>query len=210
MTIIRVNDTGATEVLKTKFLYYDPVRQVDVFQAYSPHGLSEFGLAPVYTAGSPLQLLYLSFKERIPDPLPPVNNGGNNNGGNSASTGAVNHNSLSGGSGTNTAGGGGGAGGGITPAAPEVTGVSVEPVVPSQYKETLSEASGAVASMSEPAPLTQGESVVTPASHDMAKVASQAPGSSIYTLLIEAAAMVSVILIVVFSVSMRYRRREKD
>jgi hypothetical protein len=64
--------------------------------------------------------------------------------------------------------------------------------------------------MSEPGPLSQGEVVATPASHDMAKVASQAPGSSIYTLLIEAAAMVSVILIVVFSVSMRYRRREKD
>ncbi|MEI7433917.1 MAG: hypothetical protein WCJ93_06680 [Methanomicrobiales archaeon] len=70
MTIIRVNDMGSTEVLDTKFLYYDPVKDVDVFQAYSPHGLSNFALMTVYTAGSPLQLLYLSFKERIPDTTP--------------------------------------------------------------------------------------------------------------------------------------------
>jgi hypothetical protein len=36
------------------------------------------------------------------------------------------------------------------------------------------------------------------------------PTNSIFTLVIEAAAMVSVILIVVFSVSSRYRGREKE
>jgi hypothetical protein len=36
------------------------------------------------------------------------------------------------------------------------------------------------------------------------------PTNSIFSMLIEAAAMVSVILIVVFSVSLRYRQREKE
>jgi hypothetical protein len=59
-------------------------------------------------------------------------------------------------------------------------------------------------------PDTQGEASQTPANPEMATVASQAPASSVYTLLIEVAAMVSVILIVVFSVSLRYRGRQKD
>lgn len=210
MTIIRVDDAGATEVLKTKFLYYDPVRNVDVFSAYSPHGLSEFGLAPVYTAGSPLQLLYLSFKERITDPLPPVINEGTNSGGNLANTGAVNHNSLSGGSGTSAVGGGAGAGGGIAPVVSDISGGTPESATIVRQGETSDNVPPPVTALNGPPALTPIATSSVPPNHDMAKVASQAPGSSIYTLFIEAAAMVSVILIVVFSVSLGYRRRKED
>ncbi len=49
-----------------------------------------------------------------------------------------------------------------------------------------------------------------PAGVNVGGVFVQIPNSSVFTLFIEAAAMISVVLIVVFSTFTRYRRKDKD
>ena len=65
VTILHIDDNGNGEVLNTTHLYYDPEKNLDVFDADSPDGLSEFALATVSRSGNPLQLLYLSILSRV-------------------------------------------------------------------------------------------------------------------------------------------------
>ena len=215
MTIIRVDDTGATEVLKTKFLYYDPVRNVDVFSAYSPHGLSEFGLAPVYTAGSPLQLLYMSFKERIPEITPPASNGGTQNGGNYGNTGSVNHNGETSAS---TSGGGGGnydaSGNQVTPASEPDTSKGSQTETSQQLTSGTSISGNRQSTPSSQESMSSGQSSANPGSQSskvpVANPAAIPPqtNNSIFILIIEAAAMVSIFVLVIFSIYVRNRKMD--
>ncbi|MEI7433916.1 MAG: hypothetical protein WCJ93_06675 [Methanomicrobiales archaeon] len=135
-----------------------------------------------------------------------MNNGGNTIGGNSVNTGAVNHNSVTSAS---AACAGGGAGGGSNLVVSDVTEASPASAVSDQDKGTVSEEPGQAVLNNGPAQVTQVATKATPANADMARVASQAPGSSIFSLFIEVAAMISVILIVVISVSLRYREGKR-
>ncbi len=53
------------EMLWTEFLYHDPVKNLDYFEAFSPHGLSTFGLIQTSRRGNPPQLLVLTITEYI-------------------------------------------------------------------------------------------------------------------------------------------------
>ncbi|HVP95029.1 MAG TPA: PKD domain-containing protein [Methanoregulaceae archaeon] len=194
MTIIRVNDTGATEVLDTKFLYYDPVKDVDVFQAYSPHGLSEFALAPVYTAGNPLQLFYLSVVSRVTPLAAPINK-------------PVNRPA------SYASGGGGGSYGGS--GSTVTSSQSAEPAAPSGTSSGSGSNSIAPGSPSLNSPPSSETEKVVPAAASSENpaaipqqivVSSQGPGISIFTVFVEAAAAISVFLLVVVSIYTRYRK----
>jgi beta propeller repeat protein len=94
VTIIRIDDSGHSEILTTKYLYYDPVKDIDVFQGYSPHGLSEFALVTVNNPGNPLQLLYLSLSSRVTPPVPPSNSNSGGGGGGGSYGGSGNQVSI--------------------------------------------------------------------------------------------------------------------
>jgi hypothetical protein len=94
--IIRIGDDGASEVLPTRYLYSDPVTNLDYFEADSPNGLSKFTIAGLSYAGNPFQLLTLFWTSHF---------------GNTGSSG-----SSSGGG-----GGGGGSGGGSVETSSTVT-----------------------------------------------------------------------------------------
>ena len=53
------------EMLWTEFLYHDPVKNLDYFEAFSPHGLSTFGLIQTSRRGNPPQLLVLTITEYV-------------------------------------------------------------------------------------------------------------------------------------------------
>jgi hypothetical protein len=57
--VIRIGDDGTGEVLNTTFIGHDPIRNVDLFKAESPHGLSTFGLASLSKSGNIPQLVNL-------------------------------------------------------------------------------------------------------------------------------------------------------
>ena len=80
--IIRVDDLGTIEVLKTQFLYYDEAWDVDVFSGNSPNGLSQFTLTTVGHYTNPLQMLYLSLSARV-TPHAPTSNSNTGGGGGS-------------------------------------------------------------------------------------------------------------------------------
>jgi hypothetical protein len=57
----RISDDRSTgEVLKTRFLYQDPVTNLDYFEIDSPRGASTFGLAQLTGSGNPFQLITLT------------------------------------------------------------------------------------------------------------------------------------------------------
>jgi len=197
VAIIRVDDQGTIEVLKAKFLYHDPGRDVDIFQGYSPNGLSSFTLATVGHYTNPLQMLYLSISTRV---TPSVTSGN-----------------------SNTAGGGGGGGGSyggsgnqVTPESqPESTGTQSVIAMDGSLADSTPGENGQSNSLSSesaslPEPPVNPVAQVSNAPVVNPPVLPPQPTNSIFSMLIEAAAMVSVILIVVFSVSLRYRQREKE
>ena len=57
--VIRIGDDGTGEVLNTTFIGHDPIRNVDLFKAESPHGISTFGLASLSKSGNIPQLVNL-------------------------------------------------------------------------------------------------------------------------------------------------------
>ncbi len=77
--VIRIGDDGTGEVLNTTFIGHDPERNLDLFQAESPNGLSTFGLASLSKSGNILQLINMVFA-RI------AGSGGGGGGGGSSST----------------------------------------------------------------------------------------------------------------------------
>jgi beta propeller repeat protein len=200
VTILHIDNQGNGEVLNTGFLYFDDVNNLDVFAADSPKGLSDFALTTVSRSGNPLQLLYLSLSSRVsPPPVPPKNsNSGDSSGG----------------------GGGGGSYGGN--GNPVTSAVQPDASTASQ-SETSREGSSVTvlsndgqsksisiesASPGQPPANSLPPVSIAPAVNPPALPPQ--PTNSIFTMLIEVAAMVSVILIVVFSVSIRYRQREKE
>jgi beta propeller repeat protein len=209
VTILHIDDNGNGEVLNTTHIYYDPEKNLDVFEADSPQGLSEFALTTVTRSGNPLQLLYLSVLNRVSP--------------SSAPTTKPKSPSVSyGGGGGGGSGSYGGSGNTVTPSS------AAESAAPSA---TSAPGSGSTESQSSPAlsdnvvpdnPAPPIEGTPQPVSTDNA-MPSKAPAgsgvggfvvpipnSSVFSLFIEAAAMISVVLIVVFSTFTRYRRKEKD
>ena len=61
------------EVLPTRYLSHDPVKNLDYFEADSPHGLSTFGLSALSGSGNPLQLITLTLASHIDPPSPQTN-----------------------------------------------------------------------------------------------------------------------------------------
>ena len=190
--IIRVGDLGSIEVLETKFLYYDETRNVDVFEGISPNGLSQFTLVTVGHYTNPLQMLYLSLSIRVPPPVP-----------------ASNPNS-----------GGGGGGGSYGGSGNQVTQAASEPAATkgSQSGTVQEGTSGASSGNNrEPNSLTT-ESVAAgqPSASPVPRVSNAPaanppvlppqPTNSIFTMLIEAAAIVSIFVLVVFSIYTRNRK----
>jgi beta propeller repeat protein len=57
--VIRIGNDGNGEVLNTTFIGHDPVRDLDLFRAESPNGLSTFGLASLSKSGSIPQLIQM-------------------------------------------------------------------------------------------------------------------------------------------------------
>ena len=195
VTIIRIDDSGNSEVLPTKFLYYDPVKDIDVFQGYSPHGLSEFALVTVNNPGNPLQMLYLSVANRAAPPVPTSN--------------------------SNTGGGGGGGGsyGGsgnqiISVPEPDASKGSQQATAQEGIPEILPGNSGQSSYLSTESvsPGQLSANPVQPVSNAPAAnppALPLQPTNSIFTMIIEAAAIISVSMLVVISVYMRSRGRDK-
>ncbi|HTY15496.1 MAG TPA: PKD domain-containing protein, partial [Methanoregulaceae archaeon] len=208
VTILHVDDNGNGEVLNTTHLYYDPEKDLDVFTADSPHGLSEFTLVSVGKYTNPLQLLYLSILSRVspattsapkPKAAPPSYGGG---GGGSGSYG--------------------GSGNTVTSSSP------AEPAAPVAATASGPGSAGAQQSQEIVNSPAQEHSVQQPASPSGPVVTNNVlpsktqpganvggivvpiPNSSVFSMFIETAAMISVVLIVVFSTYTRYRRKEKD
>jgi beta propeller repeat protein len=63
--VIRIGDNGVGDILQTDFLYHDDERNMDFFRAYSPKGLSTFGLVSTSRSGNPFQMIYLSLSRII-------------------------------------------------------------------------------------------------------------------------------------------------
>jgi beta propeller repeat protein len=73
--IERISDDRATgEVLGTRYVAFDPVHNLDYFEAGSPHGLSTFGLSSLSGSGNPFQLITLSVTSHVnpPEPVEPA------------------------------------------------------------------------------------------------------------------------------------------
>lgn len=181
--ILRIGDDGTAGVLNTTFAGLDPTAKTEYFRAESPGGLSSFTLATLTGTGNPLQMAYLSVSNRV---------GG--------------------------AGGGGGYGGSGNPTPSPVT---EEQKSQPAKTEAPSEEQPTGASMPTPpgpAPRIQetppaptglpGEQQQAGAPVDAIAATSQAPGTSIFTLVMQGGAMVSVVLIVVVSVYARYRKQD--
>ncbi|HVP93903.1 MAG TPA: PKD domain-containing protein [Methanoregulaceae archaeon] len=194
VAILRIDDTGAGEVLNTTYMGYNPINNTDVFQASSPHGFSTFALVTTSNPGNPLQLLYLSILSRVSPSsaptskpkIPQVSYGGGGGGGSYGGSGNI-----------------------VTSSSSTESTASSSPSTPGEGS-TVSQSSPDLGSSaflgnSAPAPqaaATQGNPALPPA----AIAPSQGPGISIFTLFVEAAAAISVILLVVFSIYSRYRK----
>nr|CAI78522.1 hypothetical protein [uncultured bacterium] len=63
--LMRIGDDGVGEVLRTTFLYHDPVRNLDIFKAESPNGFSTFALVSLYKSGNPFQMIYLYLQNHL-------------------------------------------------------------------------------------------------------------------------------------------------
>ncbi len=64
--IERISDNRVTgEVLSTHYQYYDPVNNLDYFEADIPDYFTTFGIAPLSGSGNPLQLITLSVASHI-------------------------------------------------------------------------------------------------------------------------------------------------
>ena len=62
------DDRTIGEVLDTRYKFSDPVKNLDYFEAESPHGLSTFGLSSLTGAGNPFQLITLTVASHISPP----------------------------------------------------------------------------------------------------------------------------------------------
>jgi beta propeller repeat protein len=63
--VIRIGDDDAGEVLNTTFIGHDQERNLDIFLAESPNGLSTFGLASLSKSGNLFRLLYLVIAQSV-------------------------------------------------------------------------------------------------------------------------------------------------
>jgi len=59
------DDLSVGEVLRTRYLYTDPVKNLDYFEADSPRGFSTFGLSLLSGSGNPFQLITLTIASHI-------------------------------------------------------------------------------------------------------------------------------------------------
>ncbi|WP_366144135.1 PKD domain-containing protein [Methanoregula sp.] len=79
--IERISDDRSTgEVLRPRFLYYDPATNLDYFEAESSRGSSTFGLVQLTGSGNPFQLITLTIASQVNAPQP---SGGSDSYGNS-------------------------------------------------------------------------------------------------------------------------------
>jgi len=187
--VLRKANDGGLEVLSTMFLGNNSDENLDYFKVDSPHGLSTFVISSLHGSGNPLQLFYLSVSSRVVPPASTVGGGGGGGGGSYGGSG----NLVTSETGSDTAKG-------------------------SQSGTSKDVASGSSTTDSGQSRSSPGESVssaessansLSPASQVPAvnpPVLPSQPTNSVFTMVIETAAMVSVILIAVFSVYTRYRK----
>ncbi|MCU0630092.1 MAG: hypothetical protein MUF37_02925, partial [Methanoregulaceae archaeon] len=194
--IIRVDDQGNIEILTTKFLYFDESRGIDIFQAISPNGFSKFTLVTVAHYTNPLQMLYLSVSTRVTPPVPSGNPAASAGGG----------------------GGGGSYGGNGNQALSVQEPDTAKGTQPGDIQEEVSAASLSKNGQSSGSQLQESVSSVQGSADPVPResyipavnppVVPPQPTNSIFTMLIEAAAIVSIFVLVVFSVYMRNRKSE--
>ncbi|MDD1717474.1 MAG: PEGA domain-containing protein, partial [Methanoregulaceae archaeon] len=190
MRIIRIGNDGSSEVLNTTYLYSDPVRNLDYYQAYSPNGTSTFVFTSLFKTGGPFPLFAALFKNVFP---PPGSSGSSPPASNSPTAAPT----STGGGGT----GGGGLGniGGATTTPPPTVPVPTSPP-PEQPPIVTAEQPG----QSPPSQIpTPGVPPVTPASlpPTTAAPAPEFPG------LIRNIALVAVMVIFVSVLAFRWTRR---
>lgn len=185
--VLRKANDGGLEVLPTTFLENNDDKNLDYFRADSPHGLSTFVISSLHGSGNPLQMFYMSVSSRV---APPVSGGG---------------------------GGGGSYGGNGNP----VTSVSEPDVVKGAQSATAQEGesgevlrnNGQTTSQSQES-VPQGQGLASPVPRDSTVPAANPPvlppqpTNSIFTLVLEAAAIISVCLLIVFSVYTRNRKMD--
>ena len=192
IVIIHIDDTGVGEVLNTTFDLHNETENVDVFRAYSPHGLSKFALAKTSMSGNPLQMLYLSVANRANPPVPTgnLNTGGGGSGGGSY-----------GGSGNQV----------LSAPEPDASKGNQPGTAQEGEPEISSGNNGKSSSLSQesvspdppsapPVPQVSNAPVPNP------PAIPPQPTNSIFTMIIEVATIISVSLLVMISVYMRSRK----
>ncbi|HXX55643.1 MAG TPA: PKD domain-containing protein, partial [Methanoregula sp.] len=84
--VVRVTDDGNYgEVLPLHFLYKDVAKNIDYFEADSPHGLSTFGLSQTTGSGNPFQLITLTIAAHVNQPSASIGSPSYSSGGGSSS-----------------------------------------------------------------------------------------------------------------------------
>ena len=180
----RAND-GGLEVLPTKFLGNNYDQNLDYFKADSPHGLSTFVISSLHGSGNPLQMFYMSVSSRV---VPPASAGGGGVGGGSY-----------GGSGNQITSESESPKGGQSGTAQDViSGASLPNNEQSGFQSLEAVSSGPPSANSLP------QATNAPAANP--PVLPPQPTNSIFTMLVEAAAIVSIFVLVVFSISVRNRK----
>ena len=187
--VLRKANDGGLEVLPTTFLGNNYDENLDYFRADSPHGLSTFVISSLHGSGNPLQMFYMSVSSRVVSPA--------------------------------SGGGGGGGGGSYGGSGNQLTSVSSLESPKGIQAETAQEmTSGASSSNNGHTDLQSlGTASSDPPSANPVPQSSKAPATnpavlppqptnSIFAMLVEAAAIVSIFALVVFSIYVRNRKQD--
>jgi hypothetical protein len=188
--VLRKANDGGLDVLPTTFLGNNSDENMDYFKADSPRGLSTFVISSLHGSGNPLQLFYLSVSTRV---VPSTSTGGGGGGGGGSYGG--NGNKVTSTSEPDTSKG-------TQPATAEekITGTAL-----SNNGQTSTQSQGPGSSGPQSAnPVPQASKV--PAANP--PVLPPQPTNSIFTMLIEAAAIVSIFVLVVSSIYLRNRKQD--
>jgi beta propeller repeat protein len=63
--VIRIGDSGLESFINTTFLFHNPATNMDYFMAYSPEGLSKFGITSVWQEGNIFQLIQMAASKAV-------------------------------------------------------------------------------------------------------------------------------------------------
>jgi hypothetical protein len=193
--VIRIGDDGLGDTLKTEFLSHDDEQNLDFFRAYSPRGLSTFGVVSTSRTGNPFQMLYLSLSHA-------VNSGGSGGGGGAGG------------------GGGGGDNGVASSAGPQTTiatgnptkEITAIPTITQMPEGSETGTTGSLPGAESPESETAGESEQTGTPHETGEQAGMS--TAMFTegttamVLLKNLSVVGVVVIVTVVFYFRWKREE--